>query len=66
MENTVKVFKVKYLDINENVIKDQIIKGRSIDQVYQKVSKDVVNVNGQVLPGESMPNETFYIKVLEL
>ena len=66
MKNTARVFKVKYLDFNENVIQDRIMKGRSIDQVYQKVSMDVVTVNGQVLPGESMPNETFYIKVVEL
>jgi len=61
-----KTFKIKYLDINKNILKTRIVKGKSKFEVEQDAGNDTKTVNGQSLPDVFMPNDTFFIQVIEM
>lgn len=52
-----KTFKIKYLDINETIIKSIIVKGKSKYDVEEKYT--------HFMP-EFMPDNTFYTQVIEI
>lgn len=56
-----KQYKIKYLDINGVVIKSNIVKANNKYAAEQKAANDVQTVNGQTLPVNYMPNDTFFI-----
>lgn len=61
-----KKFKIKQLDMNNNLLRSDIVNGKNKHQVEQWAAEQVETVEGQTLPVGIMQNDTFYIVVIEM
>ena len=59
-------FKVVQKDINNKVLRSDIVIGKSKFDVEQLAAKQIELVKGQALPSENMQSDTFYITVIPM
>lgn len=59
-------FKIKQFDMNNNLLRSDIVKGKDKDEVKQWFMKQTETIEGEVLPAGIMANDIFYINIVEM